>query len=223
MSFLDRLVERQHTSKKHTIDADYESSPNMTSLFLNVPSTFTRKQSNATPERHDSDDDDLSSDLELSFASTVSLNSPPKEPVALTPESDYGVPMDISPAPPKFQPTKSATRPRAFTSATSGRVFGSDVSNNANHASSQRGPSGSTHSGSKRTQRSALPMEWLMASPLEDASTSNQDGTVSDVWLVSVARATHSGYSSSQHWNLLHLWTWIHPLPKRTTRPLHPL
>ncbi|SJL00226.1 uncharacterized protein ARMOST_03538 [Armillaria ostoyae] len=176
MSFLDRLVERQHTSKKHTIDADYESSPNMTSLFLNVSSTFTRKQSNATLERHDDDDDDLSSDLELSFASTVSLNSPPKEPVALTPESDYGVPMDISPAPPKSQPTKAATRPRAFTSAASGRVFGSDVSNNANHTSSQR-PSGSTHSGSKRTQRSALPMEWLMASPLEDASTSNQDGT----------------------------------------------
>ncbi|KAK0197273.1 hypothetical protein F5146DRAFT_1099553 [Armillaria mellea] len=177
MSFLDRLVERQHTSKKHKIDADCEPSPDMTSLFLNVPTTFTRKQHDATPERHDDDDDDLSSDLELSFASTVSLNSPPKEPVALTPESEYGVPMDISPVPPKFQPTKAATRPRAFTSAASGRVFGNDVSNNTNHTSSQRGPSGSTQSGSKCTHRSALPMEWLMASPLEDAPTSNQDGT----------------------------------------------
>ncbi|KAG7452671.1 uncharacterized protein BT62DRAFT_879078 [Guyanagaster necrorhizus] len=146
----------------------------MTSLFLNVPSTFSRNRINATPERHGDDDDYLSSDLELSFASTVSLNSPPKEPVALTPESDYGVPMDISPAPPKFQPTKAATRPRAFTSAASSRVFGSDVSN---HSSSQRGVSGSTHSGLKRTQRSALPMEWLMASPIKDTSTSNHDST----------------------------------------------
>ncbi|KAK0459559.1 uncharacterized protein EV420DRAFT_273637 [Desarmillaria tabescens] len=147
----------------------------MTSLFLNVSSTFSRKRSNATPERHDDDEEYLSSDLELSFASTVSLNSPPKEPVALMPESEYGVPMDISPAPPKFQPTKAATRPRAFTSAASTRVFGSDVSNCTDQTSSQRGPSSSTHSGSKRTQRSALPMEWLMASPIEDASTSNQD------------------------------------------------
>ncbi|KAJ6546520.1 hypothetical protein DFH09DRAFT_927130 [Mycena vulgaris] len=103
--------------------------------------------------------DDLSSDLELSFASNVSLNSPPRDTIVLTSESEYPKPMDISPAPPAPS-AKPFMRPRAFTSGP--RMFGQDRSNESIHA----GPppslkAGSTHSNGKRTQRAALPMEWF--------------------------------------------------------------
>ncbi|KAJ7905332.1 hypothetical protein B0H14DRAFT_2326910 [Mycena olivaceomarginata] len=125
---------------------------------LNAPSVQSRRRHDRLQPSHDVDD--LSSDLELSFASNVSLNSPPRDSLALTPESDYPKPMDISPA-----PTRPFMRPRAFTSGP--RMFGQDRSNE----SIQSGPPaslkpGSTHSSGKRIQRSALPTEWFTTASL---------------------------------------------------------
>lgn len=124
--------------------------------FLSAPVALVRKRADAASRPRDDVDDFLSSDLELSFASTVSLNSPPKDPVSLMPEYEYAEPMDISPAP----LPKTKGRPRAFTSA--GRLFGNDMSN------APLQPSPSINGGSingKRIQRSALPTEWFVTKP----------------------------------------------------------
>ncbi|KAJ7489867.1 hypothetical protein B0H11DRAFT_2010752 [Mycena galericulata] len=128
--------------------------------YLNAPAVPTQRRHDRLQPSHDVED--LSSDLELSFASNVSLNSPPRDTVALTPESEYPKPMDISPAP-GAPPIKPHMRPRAFTSGS--RMFGHDRSNESIHSGPP--PSlklGSTHSSGKRTQRSALPLEWFSAS-----------------------------------------------------------
>ncbi|KAJ7738516.1 hypothetical protein DFH07DRAFT_84124 [Mycena maculata] len=132
--------------------------------YLNAPPVHSHKHHDRLQPSHDVDD--LSSDLELSFASNVSLNSPPRNTVALTPESEYPKPMDISPAPPAPS-TKPLMRPRAFTGGP--RMFGHDRSNESRSIdSTHTGPppslkAGSTHSSGKRTQRSALPPEWFAA------------------------------------------------------------
>ncbi|KAF7322847.1 Rhodanese domain-containing protein [Mycena chlorophos] len=117
--------------------------------FLSAPPRNNRPQ-------HVSHDDD---DLESSFMSNVSLNSPPRNTLALTPDSESPKPMDISPAPPPASKQQFA-RPRAFTSGP--RMFGHDRSNESR--SSSNGPSPSLKSGTasgKRIQRSALPFEWM--------------------------------------------------------------
>ncbi|KAJ6630658.1 hypothetical protein B0H10DRAFT_1774486 [Mycena sp. CBHHK59/15] len=126
--------------------------------YLNAPPGHSHPHHDQPQPRHDVDD--LSSDLELSFASNVSLNSPPRDTIALTPESDFPKPMDISPAPPVPPLAKPYGRPRAFTSGP--RMFGNDRSNESIPALPPPSlKSGSTHSGGKRTQRSALPTEWF--------------------------------------------------------------
>jgi hypothetical protein len=116
-------------------------------------------------------DIDLSSDLEISFASNVSLNSPPRHSISLASDCE---PMDISPAPPvkppavpTFESMKPA-RPRAFTSGA--RLFGADISNSGSGqvkslmpspSLDQNPPAGSVRLSSKKIQRSALPTEWL--------------------------------------------------------------
>ncbi|KAF8212405.1 hypothetical protein K438DRAFT_1806457 [Mycena galopus ATCC 62051] len=123
-----------------------------TTQHLNAPPVHSHRYHDRLQRSHDVDD--LSSDLELSFASNVSLNSPPRHGIALTPESEYPKPMDISPVP----PIRPFMRPRAFTSGP--RMFGQDRSNE----SIQSGPPPSLKQGStsgKRIQRSALPTEWF--------------------------------------------------------------
>ena len=106
---------------------------------------------------NDNVDDILSSDFEISFASNVSLNSPPREQVSLPSDCE---PMDISPAPPinpsnRLSGSKpQSNRPRAFTSGA--RLFGNDISNSNNHPQMATGSTSA-----KRTQRAALPTEWL--------------------------------------------------------------
>lgn len=182
---MDRLVDSRQSRKKQRTKFVSEFSsemayfaPQSTSQFLNPPSAPSRKRSQRFIRTHNEVDDFLSSDLEASFASTVSLYSPPHEPLALTPDSEYAEPMDISPAPaPK--PTASRlsgierdyslkphARPRAYTSAA--RLFGNDISNGLLPSPSMAPvPSlksaGSTYS--KKTQRAALPTEWLMTAP----------------------------------------------------------
>jgi M-phase inducer tyrosine phosphatase len=126
-------------------------------------------------------DEFLSSDLELSFASTMSLHSPPRGTSALTPEKERVDLMDISPPPnPTFTLAPSAqkgetaskvkNRPRAFTSGA--RTFGRDMSNGASPAPPPLPPmpkSGGSQASSKRTQRSALPFEWFATAPSPEA------------------------------------------------------
>lgn len=135
------------------------------SRFLQVPSLPTRKALNESF-------DDISDDLELSFASNMSLNP------ATTEERDNHlaspVPMDISPAPPtRVAPSKFATRPRAFTS--SARLFGRDVSNENLQPPSISSGTGTTSG--KKLQRAALPFEWMAPSRPEqtlDTTDSSQ-------------------------------------------------
>ena len=132
------------------------------SQFLNPPLAPSHKIS----PRFIRNDDVLSSDLEISFASNVSLNSPPREQVSLPSDCE---PMDISPAPPVNPPSRTKSqskRPRAFTSGA--RLFGNDISNNnllfpspSIVAAPTDKAAGSTSA--KRIQRAALPTEWLTA------------------------------------------------------------
>ncbi|KAF9566250.1 hypothetical protein CPC08DRAFT_113169 [Agrocybe pediades] len=134
--------------------------------FLNPPLAPSRKKSQRFLPTNDDIDEFLSSDLEVSFASNVSLNSPPRDPISLA--SDCA--MDISPAPaPKTQSMllSSGQRPRSYTS--NGRLFGNDLSNSHNpllpSAQLVSGQTakvvGATQSSSRKTQRAALPLEWL--------------------------------------------------------------
>lgn len=163
-----RLTEQHSKKRKLYFQGRSPKMSFTTTSLLNVPSLLSRKRQAVKPAPAPVDMS-FSTDLELSFASTVSLNSPPRNSLELAPPSDYGEPMDISPCPaPKAALFKAVTRPRAFTSAA--RMFGDDVSNQPPPPSLSRGTSGSTQSGSKRTQRSALPFEWLSqdASPSTD-------------------------------------------------------
>ncbi|KAI0713410.1 hypothetical protein C8Q76DRAFT_620750 [Earliella scabrosa] len=115
---------------------------------------------------------DVDLDLELSFASNMSLNSPARDSQPLTPEDENPnhVPMDISPIPPpRLEPAPILQtsnqkpfvgRPRAATSAA--RLFGRDMSNGHDTASQYSvSKSGTGTSTGKRLQRAALPTEWL--------------------------------------------------------------
>ncbi|KAJ4495602.1 hypothetical protein C8R41DRAFT_918726 [Lentinula lateritia] len=142
--------------------------------FLSAPVALVRRRADTVVRPRDDVDEFLSSDLEISFASTVSLNSPPKDPIALTPEHEYAEPMDISPAP-LLKPSMPRGRPRAFTSGA--RLFGNDMSNCLNSAPVLQ-PSPSIRGGSnsaKRIQRSALPTEWFTTRTEVSESTTPDD------------------------------------------------
>ena len=129
------------------------------SRFLQVPSLPARRTSAPIPNESF---DDISDDLELSFASNMSLNPTTSE------ERDNHiaspVPMDISPAPPtRVASLKFPARPRAFTS--SARLFGRDVSNeNTQPSPSVNSGTGSGATSGKKLQRAALPFEWMAPS-----------------------------------------------------------
>ncbi|KAF8188375.1 hypothetical protein BJ912DRAFT_1022506 [Pholiota molesta] len=127
--FLDYLIERTTKTKSHhKKQKRFHSagSPTEMSFFgthsnnFLAPSFPSRKKSQRF---RDDVEEFLPDDLELSFASNVSLNSPPRELISLT-ASDCE-PMDISPAPVKAH---AKQRPRAYTGGS--RLFGSDISNN---------------------------------------------------------------------------------------------
>ncbi|KAK7689157.1 hypothetical protein QCA50_007848 [Cerrena zonata] len=176
---------RPNLKRKHDSDDEpkmaYHHANTATKQFLMAPSAPYRKASQRLSGRAKADIDEfLSSDiereLELSFASTMSITSPVMSPVSSAPEDDHPdyVPMDISPAPVRSnqffaqQPKESETklkigRPRALTS--SSRLFGRDRSNSASSSPNPLASNKSTNSGtsgaSKKLQRSALPFEWM--------------------------------------------------------------
>ncbi|KAJ7285683.1 hypothetical protein C8J57DRAFT_1050758 [Mycena rebaudengoi] len=167
MSFLDRLVDLKPSYSKRQ---EYPPSSTMPlfaqSTHRNTPQLLSQRRHDRLQPSNDVDD----SDLELSFASNVSLNSPPRNTVELTRENEFPTPMDISPAPPVSVEKPYYARPRAFTSGP--RMFGNDRSN----ASIDAGPPASLKSGSisgKRTQRSALPSQWLPTARAPDEPSRN--------------------------------------------------
>ncbi|KAF7796724.1 hypothetical protein EIP86_007907 [Pleurotus ostreatoroseus] len=108
-------------------------------------------------------------ELEASFASNMSLNSPADMPVPVKQEDsreytrEY-TPMDISPAPFRVQQETStrhkSTRPLGISRTASQRSFGRDVSNLEKLYTGEAKTSGA----GKKLARSALPAEWLSAS-----------------------------------------------------------
>ena len=168
-----KIIDNNHLQVAKAAPPNLNSQNNMTfftrssSQFLNPPLAPSHKISPRFIRNNDNVDDVLSSDLEVSFASNVSLNSPPREQVSLPSDCE---PMDISPAPPVNPPSRlkpQSKRPRAFTSGA--RLFGNDISNNINPlfpspsivAAPTHKATGSTSA--KRIQRAALPTEWLTA------------------------------------------------------------
>ncbi|KAF8120079.1 hypothetical protein EV363DRAFT_181224 [Boletus edulis] len=143
------------------------------SHYLNAPLAPIRKRSQQTRPRDDLDDF-LTSDLELSFASTVSLNSPSRDYVNITQDTSQDDAMDISPMPPRKAPvqfSKPTTRPRAYTSGA--RMFGQDLSNNSISNNSILDSNSGSPSGSKHIQRTLLPAEWFSTKPRPQASDEN--------------------------------------------------
>ena len=155
MPFIDRLTAQQRSHSPTISESEDEMGFFQSSTFLTAPTNSTRKRSDfPTPQDE--------SDLETSFASNVSLNSPPRHLSSL-PDA-----MDISPAPARLQ---SKSRPRALTTGGS-RLFGSDISNGSQSPllpSPELANKSSETLNAKRTQRSALPLEWL-ASPSRSES-----------------------------------------------------
>lgn len=106
--------------------------------------------------------DDLDDDLEASFASNMSLHSPPHtaRPLPSEEESRDYVPMDISPAPQRVLAHASAmdkhAKPVASSKTANQRSFGRDVSNVGKIKES-----GGKTSGGKKLARSTLPLEWM--------------------------------------------------------------
>lgn len=112
----------------------------------------------------------LDDELEESFASTMSLHSPPRLAASLPVPED--TPMDISPAPQRVSapPTQGSALPRVrplnWTRSASSRGFGRDVANTKKEGSGEKS--------NKRLGRSALPLEW-MAGSQDDQPTPRED------------------------------------------------
>lgn len=175
-----KILSDRYLNKKRRRDHEYSSSrPKVMNFFSTISSASSqylsapiRKRSQQIKPRDDLDEF-LSSDLELSFASTMSLNSPSRDYVNITQDTSQDDAMDISPLPPRKEPvqfSKPTTRPRAYTSGA--RMFGQDLSNNSISNNSIPDSTSGTQSGSKRTQRTALPAEWFSSKPLERAQSS---------------------------------------------------
>lgn len=150
---------------------------------------FARSFSKATkPSQAELENYLQTEDLEHSFASTMSLNSPPHSPNMptgqLLPPGGYAhghSPMDISPCPPS----------KAYLGVPgSGRHFGREIVNSL--SPSPMLPGDATRSSGRGRQRSALPSQWLQPSPeckpkastastLVDCSPSFKDSDAMDV------------------------------------------
>ncbi|KAI0340196.1 hypothetical protein BDW22DRAFT_446265 [Trametopsis cervina] len=162
---------------------------------------FMRSQPlSAFPSRRDEIDAFLSSEVELqledSFASNMSLHSPPqsRREIGLPSEDsrDY-TPMDISPAPQRVLATSKVQpyrydedltarlppapkvvtgRPRSNTASGTQRLFGKDVSNNRDSgyvvvSSKSSDKDKASEKAGKKLQRAALPFEWMQSAAPE--------------------------------------------------------
>ncbi|KAJ3500976.1 hypothetical protein NMY22_g19077 [Coprinellus aureogranulatus] len=196
--FMDRLIDsvyrrrghKRHRSSCNPTDTDSDGmaffAPINSQQHLSAPPCLTRKRNEPNlASRHEVDDYLDSDDLEASFASNVSLNSPPRRSAGL-PDCDA---MDISPMPPPKSKAlsgyKGAARPRALT-ANNSRLFGSDLSNSNNPAhpttkstdGTEAKKAGTTTN--RKLNRSALPTEWMAASEHEPEQVPTQPSSPVD-------------------------------------------
>lgn len=156
---------------------------------LQPPPAPFRKPSQRLARPDEELDDFLSSDLEHSFASTMSLNSAPaspeKDPLGLPAENENMAPfspnaMDISPAP-KNQTSMfgsgKRSRPRAFTVA---RVFGRELSNQESPNSNYSPASlkGDNDGPAIPRSRSPLPAGWMGVFSKQPRPTTVSDITI---------------------------------------------
>ena len=102
-------------------------------------------------------DDFLSSDLELSFASTMSLNSPSAS------RAPSPIAMDISPILPH--------KPQTHLAPPAPRLFGRDLLNS--ESSSASTSSTGNKSSSRGRQRAALPAQWISSTKDEPSQGFN--------------------------------------------------
>lgn len=171
---LNKRFKRDHEYSKPQAMNFFSTFSSASSQYLSAPLAPIRQRSQNLKPRDDLDEF-LSSDLEHSFASTMSLNSPSRDYVNISQDDA----MDISPMPShvsrkeSVQFSKPTTRPRAYTSGA--RMFGQDLSNNSISNNSISDLKSGTRSGSKCTQHTALPVEWFHAKPLECAQTSDDN------------------------------------------------
>lgn len=158
-------------------------------MFAHQPTVFRAPAPPAAPAPQaplrkmpaDELDEFLSSDLDLSFASSVSLHSPPRNPAHFLapPQADSPNAMDISPAvplAPRNLPFKVANRPRSHTSSSGSRLFrdasndGSGVFGSQNKpfapppAPARQGDANESASAAgRRLNRPGLPSAWVPA------------------------------------------------------------
>ena len=193
--------------------------------LLQPPPAPSRKPSQRLQRPANELDDFLSSDLENSFASSMSLNSPPHSPERnrLAPSSLSNVQspmaMDISPAPRqgKVNFNDDNERKLGFRGFSGARSFGRELGNHA--LASSQPESASMRAGGKGLQRSAIPSEWLAGfspakvehivstfqSRLDDPSINIRTAFVFFVLPYSSSLPmTTSGLSSLTPWT----WTW---------------
>lgn len=143
----------------------------LSSRHLKPPPAPSRKPSErlVRTEAANEVDDFLSSDFEHSFASTMSLNSPPGSPPTVPAGINLLSPnaMDISPAPPASKIFKAdngssirKSRPRAFTVA---RMFGKDVVNHETASSPHIAVDdvAAAIAANKSAKRPTVPNQWL--------------------------------------------------------------
>ncbi|TFK54845.1 hypothetical protein OE88DRAFT_1623246 [Heliocybe sulcata] len=147
--------------------------------FFNPPATSAQYRSASTlpsrnfrqswPRTPDDLDEFLSSDLELSFASTMSINSPVEQRKSLQP-MESPVPMDISPAPARPSSPRDLIGKPLIGSVFSHdhRLFGRDRSNSELLRSPQAAKSGSMSS-SGHMQRPGLPSDWYSPGPPQES------------------------------------------------------
>jgi M-phase inducer tyrosine phosphatase len=181
MSLLQRFTELQPSNNKKSRprvdicpdDMAFFAQSSASTQFLSAPPVLSNMASMHHQRPRDDVDDFLSSDLELSFASTVSLNSPPRHTITLPSGNEDCEPMDISPAPVFTRPPTDVQapkplRPRAFTSAA--RTFGADLANRVTPSPSES--KSNSISQQKRTQRAALPLEWMIGAKSTESTKS---------------------------------------------------
>ena len=140
---------------------------------LQPPPAPSRKPSERLQRPSNDLDDFISSDLENSFASSMSLTSPPGSPLrdafapSSFPEAQSPMAMDISPAPQRKANDVPEGKPgrRALTAA---RSFGRELGNHLSAAA--HAESASVRLSGKGSQRAPLPSEWLAGKKASEAS-----------------------------------------------------
>ncbi|EJD06069.1 uncharacterized protein FOMMEDRAFT_145381 [Fomitiporia mediterranea MF3/22] len=155
--------------KRRDPDTSFEEMPpfftSLSAKTLKPPPAPSRKPSERLQRPSNELDDFLSSDLENSFASTMSLNSPTGSPrdafvPSSLPEVQSPMAMDISPAPPQKMFLDDASERKASRQELSAaRSFGRELGNHA--LATVQAESASMRMGSNGPQRTLLPSEWL--------------------------------------------------------------